>query len=68
MSVCRWLSGERKCSTGWRVRWADPIETQDDLPATNDYPAEVWKKVDDTTWVSNRGRSWQRYHGSKTRR
>jgi hypothetical protein len=50
---------------GWRLRWAEPDEPQYDLPATAKDPAEVWIKVDDTTWVSNRGRAWQRYRKSK---
>jgi hypothetical protein len=65
VSVGNWLVN-KPCKMGWLVRWAPPSETQDDLQATNDDPVEVWKKVDDTTWVSSRGRAWQRYHGSKT--
>jgi hypothetical protein len=66
VSVSAWLAGKQKCSTGWAVRWAEPYEPQHDLPATDDDPAEVWIKVDDKTWVSNRGRAWQPYRKSKT--
>jgi hypothetical protein len=64
-SVSRWLSRTRKCTIGWRVRWAEPDEPQCDLPATATDPAEVWIKVDDTTSVSNIGRALQRYRKSK---
>jgi hypothetical protein len=63
-SVRNWLSGN-SCSMGWAVRWAPPAEPKDDLPATDEDPAEVWIKVDDTTWVSNRGRAWQPYRKSE---
>ena len=64
-SVSDWLARTKRCTMGWRVRWAEPDEPQCNLPATATDPAEVWIKVDDTTWVSNRGRAWQRYIKSK---
>jgi hypothetical protein len=69
-SICNWHSGKKRCSTGWHVRWASHSETQDDLPAIGYAPAhdvaEKWIKVDCKTWVSNRGRAYQRYRKSET--
>jgi hypothetical protein len=63
-SVSNWLAN-KPCRMGWAVRWAPPAEPQADLPATGYAPAhdlaEEWVRVDDTTWVSNHGRAWQRY-------
>lgn len=67
-SVSCWLAGRYTCSLGWRLRWAEPDEPQEDLPATGYAPgydlAEVWVEVDDKTWVSNRGRAWKPYRKS----
>ena len=41
----------------WRASWVEPEESQEDLPATETEPAEVWVDVMDTLRVSNRGRA-----------
>jgi hypothetical protein len=68
-SLSHWLAGHHKCSTGWRVRWALPAETQDDLQATGYAPAhdlsEAWVEINSTLWVSNQGRAWRPYRKSK---
>jgi hypothetical protein len=68
VSVSDWLAGKKRCSLGWRLRWAPFAEPQDDLPATDEDPAEVWVQVDATTRVSNHGRAEQPYHKSEKKR
>lgn len=41
----------------WRASWVEPDECQEDLPATDTEPAEVWVDVMETLRVSNRGRA-----------
>ena len=41
----------------WKAWWEEPQEPQQDLPATETKPAEVWVDVGDSLRVSNRGRA-----------
>ena len=50
-------NGEYKHSSGYHAKWAEALETQEDLPAKGKAPDEEWREVNSKLWVSNRGRA-----------